>query len=283
MAQEQAKSAPEKETTDEKDKAEGPLEAMMRGSSGDEADDAPTLPRRSSLADRLKAEQQRRDEPRGDAPQKREEPKVEFKELSKPQAKALPLKTPQEDAGGSEAPEGPSAAPSPKHLARTRRPAGPPPQRRLSAPANDDIPSIGGLIFALQQRPARTPFLFALAASVVWFVLGGFFAFGVISDASSTASAILSSTAAILVPIVIFWFLALLVWRAQELRLMASAMTEVAVRLAEPDKLAEQSVASVGQTIRRQVAAMNDAISRAIGRASELEAVSYTHLRAHET
>ena len=43
---------------------------------------------------------------------------------------------------------------------------------------------------------------------------------------------------------------------------MASAMTEVAVRLAEPDKLAEQSVASVGQTIRRQVAAMNDAISR---------------------
>ena len=38
MAQEQAKSAPEKETTDEKDKAEGPLEAMMRGSSGDEQD-----------------------------------------------------------------------------------------------------------------------------------------------------------------------------------------------------------------------------------------------------
>ncbi|HBF60550.1 MAG TPA: hypothetical protein DDW48_03675, partial [Methyloceanibacter sp.] len=282
MAQEQAKSAPEKETTDEKDKAEGHLEAMMRGSSEDEADDAPTLPRRSSLADRLKAEQQRRDEPRGDAPHKREEPKVELKEPSKPQAKALPLKTPQEDAGGSEAPEGPSAAPSPKHLARTRRPAGPPPQRRLSAPANDDIPSIGGLIFALQQRPARTPFLFALAASVVWFVLGGFFAFGVISDASSTSSAILSSTAAILVPIVIFWFLALLVWRAQELRLMASAMTEVAVRLAEPDKLAEQSVASVGQTIRRQVAAMNDAISRAIGRASELEAMVHNEVAALE-
>ena len=63
-------------------------------------------------------------------------------------------------------------------------------------------------------------------------------------------------------PIVIFWFLALLVWRAQELRLMASAMTEVAVRLAEPDRLAEQSVASVGQTIRRQVAAMNDVYKR---------------------
>ena len=87
---------------------------------------------------------------------------------------------------------------------------------------------------------------------------------------------------AILVPIAIFWFLALLVWRAQELRLMASAMTEVAVRLAEPDKLAEQSVASLGQTIRRQVAAMNDAISRAIGRAGELEALVHNEVAALE-
>ncbi|HBR26449.1 MAG TPA: hypothetical protein DD732_05370 [Rhizobiales bacterium] len=92
----------------------------------------------------------------------------------------------------------------------------------------------------------------------------------------------LTAAVAILVPIVIFWFLALLVWRAQELRLMASAMTEVAVRLAEPDKLAEQSVASVGQTIRRQVAAMNDAISRAIGRASELETMVHSEVAALE-
>ena len=83
-------------------------------------------------------------------------------------------------------------------------------------------------------------------------------------------------------PIAIFWFLALLVWRAQELRLMASAMTEVAVRLAEPDKLAEQSVASLGQTIRRQVAAMNDAISRAIGRAGELEALVHNEVATLE-
>ncbi len=63
---------------------------------------------------------------------------------------------------------------------------------------------------------------------------------------------------------------------------MASAMTEVAVRLAEPDKLAEQSVASLGQTIRRQVAAMNDAISRAIGRAGELEALVHNEVAALE-
>ena len=161
---------------------------------------------------------------------------------------------------------------------------------RLAPPANDDLPSIGGLIFALQQRPSRTPFLIALAASVVWFIIGGFFAFGLISAQIAAggvsglvgSASALTAAVAILVPITIFWFLALLVWRAQELRLMASAMTEVAVRLAEPDKLAEQSVASVGQTIRRQVAAMNDAISRAIGRASELEAMVHSEVAALE-
>ncbi|MCJ7597772.1 MAG: antitoxin, partial [Methyloceanibacter sp.] len=169
------------------------------------------------------------------------------------------------------------------------RPAGPA-QRRIAAAAaaNDDVPSIGGLIFALQQRPSRTPFVFALFASIAWFVIGGYFAYGQISsqiatggDAAGNAAA-LTAAMTILVPIAIFWFLSLLVWRAQELRLMASAMTEVAVRLAEPDKLAEQSVASLGQTIRRQVAAMNDAISRAIGRASELEALVHNEVTALE-
>jgi hypothetical protein len=124
---------------------------------------------------------------------------------------------------------------------------------------------------------------------VAWFIIGGFFAFGLISTQVSAggvsgllgSASALTAAVAILVPIVIFWFLALLVWRAQELRLMASAMTEVAVRLAER-RLAEQSVASVGQTIRRQVAAMNDAISRAIGRASELEAMVHSEVAALE-
>jgi hypothetical protein len=163
-----------------------------------------------------------------------------------------------------------------------RRPAGPPP-RRLAAPANDDLPSIGGLIFALQQKPSRLPFVIALGCSVLWFVLGGVLSFNLLTAQGATAGPwTLTSVMMILVPIAIFWFLALLVWRAQELRLMASAMTEVAVRLAEPDKLAEQSVASLGQVIRRQVAAMNDGISRAIGRASELEALVHNEVAALE-
>lgn len=162
-----------------------------------------------------------------------------------------------------------------------RRPAGPPP-RRLSTPANDDLPSIGGLIFALQQKPSRLPFAVAGGVSVVWLIVASLFSYGAFFGAGTSGPSALTATATILVPIAVFWFLALLVWRAQELRLMASAMTEVAVRLAEPDTLAEQSVTSLGQVIRRQVAAMNDGISRAIGRASELEALVHNEVAALE-
>ncbi len=158
-------------------------------------------------------------------------------------------------------------------------------------PANDDMPSIGGLIYALQQRPSRSPFIIALVASGVWFVLGLLVSWAVFkknfSESSSASDlmanpSIIAVIATIVVPIALFWFLSILVWRAQELRLMSSAMTEVAVRLAEPDRMAEQSVASLGQTVRRQVAAMNDAISRALGRAGELEALVHNEVAALE-
>ncbi len=282
MAQEQAKSPSE---AGAKDKAQNPLEAMTRAreeKSGESSLER-SLPKRTSLAERLKAEQRKRE---GSTAQPE---RAEVKREEPPQAAKAPEEAPKPPLEFAE-PPAQSAATPPKQFVRTRRPAGPPPQRRLATPANDDVPSIGGLIFALQQRPSRTPFLVALAASVAWFIIGGFFAFGLISAQVNAggvsglvgSASALTAAVAILVPIVIFWFLALLVWRAQELRLMASAMTEVAVRLAEPDRLAEQSVASVGQTIRRQVAAMNDAISRAIGRASELEAMVHSEVAALE-
>ena len=295
MAQEQAKSPPEKATPGAKDETKGPIEAIMRGTerkSGETSTlDRSLDPKRSTLAERLKAEQRKREEPRREEP-RREEARREEPRREEPRREELRPEEPRreepkpEEARPAEF-EAPQAAPAPRQFIKTRRPAGPPPQRRLAPPANDDVPSIGALIFALQQRPSRTPFLMALIASAVWFVIGGFFAVGLISQEAGLAGLFsstqgLTAAIAILVPIAIFWFLALLVWRAQELRLMASAMTEVAVRLAEPDRLAEQSVASVGQTIRRQVAAMNDAISRAIGRASELEAMVHSEVAALE-
>ena len=173
--------------------------------------------------------------------------------------------------------------------ARSDRRRAAPARRRFAA--NDDVPSIGGLIFALQQKPSNRPFVMAGIASVVWAALSLIMVWSVFQPvfadpstlgATLQSSAALGAIAGVIIPIVLFWFLALLIWRAQELRLMSSAMTEVAVRLAEPDKAAEQSVASLGQSVRRQVTAMNDAISRALGRASELEALVHNEVAALE-
>jgi hypothetical protein len=169
-----------------------------------------------------------------------------------------------------------------------RRPAGP---ARPNMAANDDVPSIGGLIFALEQKPSNKPFTYAAVFSVAWGIIGiGMAAFNMwtemakgISFGALFASPITFLTlTAIALPIGVIWFLALLAWRADELRLRSSTMTEVAVRLAEPDRMAEQSIVSLGQNVRRQVSFMNDAVSRALGRAGELEAMVHGEVAALE-
>lgn len=171
----------------------------------------------------------------------------------------------------------------PQRRVARRRPAGP---SRNRIAANDDGPSIGGLIFALQQKPSNAVFRYAAIASIVWAVIGcGFALFTLGTDAPIqswydllTRPTTFFTVAAIVVPIAVMWVLALLSWRAEELRLRSSTMTEVAIRLAEPDRLAEQSIASLGQAVRRQVSFMNDAISRALGRAGELEALVHNEV-----
>lgn len=174
-----------------------------------------------------------------------------------------------------------------RRMAR-RRPAGPP---RQKIAANDDAPSIGGLIYALEQKPSTTPFKYAAIATAGWTVICLAFAWVIVRAELAAGATFLSlfekpstflTVTAIIVPIAVLWALALLAWRSDELRLRSSTMTEVAIRLAEPDRMAEQSVASLGQAVRRQVSFMNDAISRALGRAGELEALVHNEVTALE-
>ncbi len=167
-----------------------------------------------------------------------------------------------------------------------RRPAGP---VRQGMAANDDAPTIGGLIFALEQKPSNRPFVYAGVFSGIWGALGtaiaGLAIYAAIGKGATlleivTSPTILMSIAAIGLPIGVVWFLALLAWRSEELRLRSSTMTEVAVRLAEPDRMAEQAISSLGQNVRRQVSFMNDAVSRALGRAGELEALVHSEVAA---
>ena len=175
----------------------------------------------------------------------------------------------------------------PRRRMARRRAAGP---SRNRIAANDDGPSIGGLIFALQQKPSNTPYKFAAIASVVWAALGVGFAIVSIGNGAPGAGLLdylmrptaFLTVAAIIVPIGLMWLMALLAWRTEELRLRSSTMTEVAIRLAEPDRLAEQNAASLGQAVRRQVGFMNDAVTRALGRAGELEAMVHNEVSVLE-
>lgn len=172
----------------------------------------------------------------------------------------------------------------PQRRVARRRPAGP---VRGKIAANDDVPSIGGLIYALEQKPSTKIFRTTAIASAVWAVVG--IAFGAFTlapqwSSGATLSALLLNpiafytATAVVVPIAIFWLLALLNWHIATLALKSSTMTEVAIRLAEPDRAAEQSIASLGQAVRRQVSFMNDAVSRALGRAGELEALVHNQV-----
>ena len=220
-----------------------------------------------------------------DAPSAPPEPPVLTEDIA---AQSTPPPTPPSlpEAPPSDKLEVPADAEAPRPPRRRvarRRPAGP---SRNRIAANDDGPSIGGLIYALQQKPSNTPFKFAATVSIIWAAIS--IAFGIValrSDAPVLGLIDLVSRpttfftiAAIVLPISVLWLLALLAWRTEELRLRSSTMTEVAIRLAEPDRLAEQSAASLGQAVRRQVSFMNDAISRALGRAGELEAMVHNEV-----
>jgi hypothetical protein len=193
----------------------------------------------------------------------------------------------QLSAGAAEKPAAPDEPPT-RRVAR-RRPAGP---VRGKIAANDDVPSIGGLIYALEQKPSTKVFRIATVGSIIWAVVG--LAFGALSLApewhagASLGSLLLNPVAfytatAIVAPIGIIWLLALLSWHVASLALKSATMSEVAIRLAEPDRTAEQSIASLGQAVRRQVSFMNDAVSRALGRAGELEALVHNHVAELES
>lgn len=148
--------------------------------------------------------------------------------------------------------------------------------------ANDDRQPIGQLLGQLQKKPPVTPFYWATGASLVWIVVGIIFAYtvhhGLMASSNGLQSlgdspALLGIFAGILIPPLAFFGMASIVRRSLELQGIARSMTEVALRLAQPESIATESVVTVGQAVRREVAAMGDGMDRAVARAGELEAM----------
>ena len=97
-----------------------------------------------------------------------------------------------------------------------------------------------------------------------------------------TAPVMIVLGAIYLAPVVFFYVLAHMAWRSQEMRLIAQSMAEVAMRLAEPETVARELIVTVGQAIRREVAAMGDGVERALARAAELETLVANEVSALE-
>ena len=155
--------------------------------------------------------------------------------------------------------------------------------------ANDDRETIGQLLQSLQTgRPARNIYTGATIFTVVWLAACAALTVGFLPSIraaigeSGGVLAIAGLVTMFFAPIMLFYFLASLVWRGQQMSSVAQAMAQVAIRFSEPEGSASDSMVTVGQAIRREVAAMGDGIERAIARAGELETLVANEVAALE-
>ena len=143
----------------------------------------------------------------------------------------------------------------------------------LRRAANDDRSSVGQLLQTMQPRTARTGYVVAAAGSLAWIALVGIFAAGLLPDLRTSANAglaLLTLAAVFMLPTAFFFVLAHMVNRSREMRAIAQTMAQVAMRLGEPESIAQDSIVTVGQAIRREVAAMGDGVERAHAPAPQL-------------
>jgi hypothetical protein len=156
--------------------------------------------------------------------------------------------------------------------------------------ANDDRETIGQILQAIQKgRPARNVYTLATIFTAIWLLGAGFLTISFLPSLQaaigqgSGGTLVLAGLAALFfAPVLLFYFLASLSWRGQELRMIAQSMAQVAIRFSEPEGAASDSMVTVGQAIRREVAAMGDGVERAIARAGELESLVANEVSALE-
>jgi hypothetical protein len=153
-------------------------------------------------------------------------------------------------------------------------------ERVAHSPANDDRQTVGQILSALHTRPSRTPYIIAAVAAAWWVVMAVLIGYSRAYQDIAQTSGMMDLLdlpyfwlffATLVLPPILFFLFAAMVRRTQEMRLVSRAMTEVTLRLAEPEGVSTDAIVSVSQAIRREVAALGDGIERAIARASELE------------
>ena len=190
-----------------------------------------------------------------------------------------PKSAPVPDSRGP-APETRKAASAPVPSVELRQPLGTRPENDAFSPetvepgrpANDDWKSVGQILQNTRKSPSRTLYIAAGIASAVWVVFALVLMTPFLSLLSQYfAPVLLALVVTFLAPIGFFFAIAHTIVRSREMQALAQSMSEVALRLSEPEGAARESIVTVGQAIRREVAAMGDGVERALARAAELE------------
>jgi len=163
-------------------------------------------------------------------------------------------------------------------------------QRVARRAANDDREAIGQALQAIQKgRPSNNAYLLPALATAVWIIAGALLTISfwpsiqaALGQGSGGLLAFAGLIALFSAPILMFFFMANLSARGQQLQTIAQSMAQVAIRFSEPEGATSDSMVTVGQAIRREVAAMGDGIERAIARAGELETLVANEVSALE-
>ena len=148
-------------------------------------------------------------------------------------------------------------------------------------PANDDRERVGETLQRLHARSKSRTWLWSGLFAIVWTFLVITLAPSALPDArdgQGVALGLLGLSAAVALPVILFFVITLLFARARELREISESMAQIAVRLGEPDSFANEAIVSVGQAIRREVTAMGDGVERALARAAELESLVHNEV-----
>lgn len=143
-------------------------------------------------------------------------------------------------------------------------------------PANDDRSSMGSVLRALNKRPSRVPQILSFVFSAVWLALAGVYFAANWSTMAGQGGFLANPTTPLYLmlaagPVLFFIITAIVIRRAQEIRITARSLAEIAMRLAEPETVAADQMVTLSQAIRREIVSMGDGIERALSRAGELE------------
>lgn len=161
------------------------------------------------------------------------------------------------------------------------------PANRRSSPGMDGA---ADLIASMRHPASFIPFVIAGIAGLIWLLVAGLISYAnycddcgpVMDTLRSGAPSPLGTALLLLAPPAFLFVVAALVRRTLEMGRVSRTLAEVATRLTEPAAMANESIISVSQAMRSEVAAMDVALERAVGRATELEVMVRTEVGALE-